>query len=85
VVVGLTDQPVEIETYRDLLCKEAELIGSSDHLASELPTLIELARRGRLDFSGVVTDTIPLEADAVNAALDRLERFGSEVRVVIEP
>jgi 2-desacetyl-2-hydroxyethyl bacteriochlorophyllide A dehydrogenase len=85
VVVGLTDQPVEIETYRDLLCKEAELIGSSDHLASELPSLIELARRGRLDFSGVVTDTIPLDTDAVNAALDRLERFGSEVRVVIEP
>jgi propanol-preferring alcohol dehydrogenase len=85
VVVGLTDQPVEIETYRDMLCKEAELIGSSDHLASELPTLIELARRGALDFSGVVSATIPLDADAINETMDRLARFGEDVRVVIKP
>ncbi len=85
VIVGLTDQPVEIETYHDMLGKEAELIGSSDHLASELPTLIELARRGALDFTGVVSATIPLDADAINETMDRLARFGDDVRVVIKP
>ena len=85
VIVGLTDQPVEIETYHDMLGKEAELIGSSDHLASELPALIELARRGALDFTGVVSATIPLDADAINETMDRLARFGDDVRVVIKP
>ncbi len=85
VMVGLTDQPVEVDTYRELICREAALIGSADHLAHELPTLIEFARRGILDLSGVVTDTVPLEADAINSVMDRLEEFGGDVRVVITP
>jgi 2-desacetyl-2-hydroxyethyl bacteriochlorophyllide A dehydrogenase len=85
VVVGITDIPVEIATYEDVMCKEAELIGSSDHLASELPTLIELARRGLLDLSDVVSGTLPLHAGAINEAMDRLERFGDDVRLVIMP
>jgi 2-desacetyl-2-hydroxyethyl bacteriochlorophyllide A dehydrogenase len=85
VVVGITDMPVEIATYEDVMCKEAELIGSSDHLASELPMLIELARRGLLDLSDVVSGTLPLDAGAINEAMDRLERFGDDVRLVITP
>jgi hypothetical protein len=42
-------------------------------------------RRGALDLSGVITRTIPLDAHAVNDALDGLERFGDEGRVVIIP
>jgi propanol-preferring alcohol dehydrogenase len=85
VLVGLTDKPIEIETYRDVLCKEAEIIGSSDHLASELPILTELARRGVLDFSDVVTNTVPLDADAINEVMDRLEHFEGAARTVIVP
>jgi threonine dehydrogenase-like Zn-dependent dehydrogenase len=85
VMVGLSDKPTEVEPYRELICREAEIIGSADHLAHELPTLIELARRGALDLSGVVTGTVPLDADAVNETMDRLEHFGSDARVVITP
>jgi 2-desacetyl-2-hydroxyethyl bacteriochlorophyllide A dehydrogenase len=85
VMVGLTDQTIEVDPYRELICREAELIGAADHLAHELPTLIELARRGVLDLSDVVTGTVPLDADAVNETMDRLERFGGDVRVVITP
>jgi propanol-preferring alcohol dehydrogenase len=85
VMVGLTDKTIEVDTYRELIGREAELIGSSDHLAHELPTLIELARRGTLDFSGLVTHTVPLDASAINETMDRLERFGGDVRVVITP
>ncbi len=85
VIVGVTDGSFEIAPYTQLIPTEAEIIGSSDHLAQELPELIELARRGTLDLSGVVTDTLPLEAGAVNAAMDRLEHFGEDVRVVITP
>ncbi len=85
VIVGISDHPLEIDTYRELLGPETELIGSNDHLLQELPLLIEYARRGILDLSGVVTRTVPLEARAINQALDDLERFGDEIRTVIVP
>jgi 2-desacetyl-2-hydroxyethyl bacteriochlorophyllide A dehydrogenase len=85
VMVGVTQKTIEVAPYRDLVLREGEIIGSSDHLAQELPTLIELARRGTLNLSGVVTDSLPLDADAINAAMDRLEHFSDDVRVVITP
>jgi 2-desacetyl-2-hydroxyethyl bacteriochlorophyllide A dehydrogenase len=85
VMVGVTQKTIEVAPYRDLVLREGEIIGSSDHLAQELPALIELARRGRLNLSGVVTDTLPLDAGAINAAMDRLEHFSDDVRVVITP
>ena len=85
VLVGLTDQLLWIDTYREVLGREAEMIGCSDHLLEELPLLVELARQGRLDLSRVVTETIPLEADAVNGVIHRLHHFGSGIRTVIAP
>ena len=85
VVAGISDKPLEIETYWNLLGKEAEIIGSSDHLYTELPIVIELARRGELDFSDVVTRTVPLDADVINQVLDDLDEFGSGARTVIVP
>ncbi len=85
VVVGLGGDPVEFRPYREMIAREAEIIGSADHLAQELPELVDMARRGALDLSSVVTDRIPLEADAVNEAMDRLEGFGDAVRAVIVP
>jgi propanol-preferring alcohol dehydrogenase len=85
VIVGVTDKTFEVAPYTQLIPTEAEIIGSSDHLARELPELIELARRGTLDLSGAVTDTLPLDADAINAAMDRLEHFSNDVRMIITP
>jgi 2-desacetyl-2-hydroxyethyl bacteriochlorophyllide A dehydrogenase len=86
VWVGISCQPVEVDSYRDVLGREAQIIGSDDHLLRELPTLIELARRGVLDLSEVVTSKVPLQAAAVNQALDDLKRFrGDSVRTVIVP
>jgi propanol-preferring alcohol dehydrogenase len=84
-VAGITDRKVEIDTYNELINKEAELIGVSDHLAQELPGLLEWARVGTLDLSAVVSQTVPLEAPAINAVLDHLEEFSDEVRVVVVP
>lgn len=85
VVVGISDRPLEIDTYHELLGPETELIGSNDHLLQELPLVVELARRGILDLSNVVSRTVPLDAGAINQALDQLEAFGDEVRTVIVP
>jgi len=84
-LVGIAAKPLEVDTYRELIGKEAEVIGVSDHLMSELPLLLEYARRGRLDLSRIVQRTIPLEAPAINQTLDALERFSGAVRTVIVP
>jgi 2-desacetyl-2-hydroxyethyl bacteriochlorophyllide A dehydrogenase len=84
-LVGIADQPLEIETYTELLGKEAEVIGCADHLLDELPTLLDLASRGALDLSAVSATTIPLDADAINATLDNLEKFSGALRTVITP
>jgi propanol-preferring alcohol dehydrogenase len=84
-LTGITEREFNVAPYAELISKEAEIIGVSDHLASELPSLIELARTGKLVLSGLITRTIPLEADAVNQTLDRLERFGDDVRTVLVP
>jgi len=85
VMVGIASQPLEVDTYTQLLGREAEVIGAADHLLQELPLLIEYTRRGVLDLSDVVTGTIPLDADAINGALDQLDEFGAGVRTVITP
>ncbi len=84
-IAGLTERPFTIYPYRDLINKEAEIIGVSDHLAQELPKLLEWVRQGKLDLSEVITRTVPLEQEAVNQVLDSLEGFSEEVRVVILP
>jgi 2-desacetyl-2-hydroxyethyl bacteriochlorophyllide A dehydrogenase len=85
VLVGITSQPLTLDTYREVLGGEAQVIGSNDHLLSELPTVIEMARRGILDTSRVVTRSIPLDAAAINAALDGLETFAGGIRTVVVP
>jgi propanol-preferring alcohol dehydrogenase len=85
VIVGLSNKPLEIDTYNELLGNEVELIGSNDHHLQELPLLVEMARKKVLDTSRIVTRTVSLDADVVNAVLDELENFGGDVRTVIVP
>lgn len=85
VMVGITDQPFQIDAYRELIGKEAEVIGCSDHLLQDLPLVLEFARRGYLDLSQVVARTVPLDAPAINGVMDALEGFGGEARTVITP
>ncbi|MBE2223225.1 MAG: zinc-binding dehydrogenase [Anaerolineae bacterium] len=84
-IVGLSAQTFSITPYTELLNKEAEIIGVSDHLAEEMPLLIDLVRRGKLDLRHVVTELVALEADSINHVLDRLDQFGKGVRAVIQP
>ena len=85
VMVGLNQQPISINTYMQVLGKEAEIIGSNDHLLHELPLLVEMRRKKILDTSRVVSQTIPLDAVRINQRLDDLEKFTSDVRMVIVP
>jgi propanol-preferring alcohol dehydrogenase len=84
-LVGIMEQTFDVSPYHEIINKEAQIVGVSDHLASELPALLEAARSGALDLSNAVTRTIPLDATAINETLDRLERFHDDLRVVITP
>jgi len=85
VLVGLNQHPIEINTYLQVLGKEAEIIGSNDHLLQELPILLELVRHKILDTSRVVSQRIPLDAEMINQRLDDLENYTDDVRAVILP
>ncbi len=83
-LVGLTQKTFAVAPYQNVINKEAEIIGVSDHLASELPLLLEMAREGKLQFPPQAIRTIPLEAAAINETLDALERGTEQIRTVIQ-
>jgi D-arabinose 1-dehydrogenase-like Zn-dependent alcohol dehydrogenase len=85
VIVGLSREGLEVNPYATLIGHEAEIIGSNDHLLQELPLLVDMARRGILDTSRVVSQVVPLQAATINQRLDGLEQFTSDVRAVIVP
>jgi len=82
-LVGLTAESMSIFPYMELISKEAEIIGVSDHLATELPVLIEFARNGKLRFPSETLRVVDLDAAQINAALESLEDFIDHVRTVI--
>lgn len=84
VMVGLSAEELPLDTYREILANEAEMIGSNDHLLEELTQLMDFAGRKLLDVSAVVSRTIPLDAGQINEVLDDLEQFkGNQLRTVI--
>src|SRR6266403_5003416 len=84
-LVGLTAESMSIRPYTELINKEAEIIGVSDHLATELPALIEFARSGKLQFPPETLRVVDLDAAQINAALDTLQDSIDHVRTVIVP
>jgi propanol-preferring alcohol dehydrogenase len=84
-LVGLTAESMSIFPYTELINKEAEIIGVSDHLATELPTLIEIARSGKLRFPTEALRVVDLDAGQINASLDELKDSIDHVRTVIVP
>jgi D-arabinose 1-dehydrogenase-like Zn-dependent alcohol dehydrogenase len=83
-LVGLTAESMPIFPYTDLINKEGEIIGVSDHLAAELPTLIEFARSGKLRFPQDALRFVDLDAEQINASLDAFQNSIDHVRTVIK-
>ena len=83
-LVGLTAETMSVHPYTELINKEAEIIGVSDHLANEVPALIELARSGKLRFPRETLRAVDLDAAQINAALDALQDSIDHVRTVIK-
>ena len=82
-LAGLTRQTVSFDPYLELINQEAEIIGVSDHLASEIPLLLDYAAAGKLNLAPIVTRSVPLTAEAINGVLDDLEKFNGATRTVV--
>jgi propanol-preferring alcohol dehydrogenase len=85
VAVGITHTEFGLDPYRDLVRREAEILGTADHLPSEIEEVLAWEADGSIDIDGLITRTIPLEQEVVEGALVALERFGGGIRTVIEP
>lgn len=84
-LTGIGKGAFRVRGYPDVLNREAEIIGVSDHTRGELLTLMAFARNGSLDLATVIGERIPLDAGRINAKLDDLSSFHSPARTVIEP
>jgi D-arabinose 1-dehydrogenase-like Zn-dependent alcohol dehydrogenase len=84
-MVALSRECMSLLPYPHLINKEAEVIGASDHLASELPLLMNLARTEKIRFPDGTLRLVTLQAGPINAALDALEKSPDHIRTVIIP
>jgi propanol-preferring alcohol dehydrogenase len=82
-MVALSRESMSLLPYPNLINKEAEVIGVSDHLASELPVLIDFAGKGKLRFPEGTLRSVNLNATQINAALDEVEKSTNHIRTVI--
>lgn len=83
-LAGITRTPFAVDSYAQVINREACIVGVSDHLRGELPTLMEFTRRGALDLESVIADRLALDAGPVNRRLDALAAFHGHTRSVIE-
>lgn len=83
-LVGLTSEHMSIFPYTELINKEVEIIGVSDHLSAELPPLIEFVRSGKLRFPPDAFRLVDLDAEQINASLNALQNSIDHVRTVIK-
>jgi D-arabinose 1-dehydrogenase-like Zn-dependent alcohol dehydrogenase len=84
-LAGISERSFAIDSYPELLGKEAQVVGCSDHLLHEIPLLLNFVRQGKLDLSNIIVGRVPLRAEAVNEVLDDLQQFKGRVRTVIRP
>ena len=82
-LVGLTTESMSLLPYPEVINKEVEIIGVSDHLAAELPLLMQLARNGKLCFPQGTLRSVDLDAAQINADLDEVEKSSDHIRAVI--
>ncbi len=82
-LVGLTAESMSVLPYTEVINKEVEIIGVSDHLAAELPLLMQLARNGKLRFPQGTLRSVGLDAAKINTALDEVEKSSDHIRSVI--
>jgi 2-desacetyl-2-hydroxyethyl bacteriochlorophyllide A dehydrogenase len=84
MIVAINLRELAIDPYRDVLAAERHIIGVSDHTSEELVELLDLADRGAIDISRVITRRVGLQAASINEVLDDLDHGTKHLRTVID-
>ncbi|MDO8634986.1 MAG: alcohol dehydrogenase catalytic domain-containing protein [Dehalococcoidia bacterium] len=83
VLIGGVQGPLDID-YRTFMLSEIEVTGSVGMGRSSFPRLVELVRRGVVDFANFVTHRFPLE-QANEAIAAVINKTGDPLGVVVIP
>ncbi len=83
-MVSLMDVPAPVYTYRDLIAREVDVVGVSDHWRQDVVDVLAMAGSHLLRLDSVVTRRVPFDAGAVNDVLDALDAGTSDVRAVMQ-
>ena len=83
MIVAINLRELAFDPYRDVLAKERHVIGVSDHTRQELVEVLDFAARGAIDLSAAITRTVPLQAAAIEAVLEDVDRGTAHLRSVI--
>ncbi|MBP2472951.1 D-arabinose 1-dehydrogenase-like Zn-dependent alcohol dehydrogenase [Crossiella equi] len=84
VLVGMTEEPLHLPQAKRFNAAQHEVRGAYGGEPADLHTLVRLAATGRLDLSGSITETLPL--DAAEEAVHKLEnKIGNPIRIVLKP
>jgi len=82
VVIGICPHKIEVDSYNDILLKEAIITGNCDHLATDIREILPLIEQKRLDLSRSVSRRISLSQ--INEGFRILRsRENDPVRIVI--
>ncbi|WP_436988996.1 zinc-binding dehydrogenase [Streptomyces sp. enrichment culture] len=84
VLVGLTDKPLTISDGTAFSYFQQQVLGHYGSSDEHVVQLVELVRRGRLDFSRSVSGVLPL-AEAQEAVDRLLRKEGNPVRLILRP
>jgi threonine dehydrogenase-like Zn-dependent dehydrogenase len=83
MLIAINGRSLTFDPYADVLGRERRITGCSDHTRAELFELMDLARRGDIDLSRVITRTVSRDAGEINAVLDDLDRGTVHLRSVV--
>lgn len=82
IIVGASTESLSIDSFR-LFKEEINITGSYVSLKSEIPTIIDLVSRGKLDVKEIITDTVALTE--INRGIEIMEKkTGNPLRVAVE-
>ena len=81
VIVGYSPEDASFSPGR-LMVKELDIVGSCSCRTADIPRIIELVRRGKIDIGPLITGKFPLKD--VNEALD-VVRKGESIRCILVP
>ncbi len=81
VIIGISNQSLDFR-YTVLQTKELDVLGSRNALREDFLEVIELARRGRVDLTAVVSDEYEL-GEAGRAFHELAESAGDKLKVMV--